>query len=324
MQSSHESPSGFVLPPGLRDRSLSEVGDTWVEVRRLRTPGETEQYALVLVAAGIDCQIVSHDGSVGLLVAASKVAHAQHELDAYARDNRLSSVPAALPQRSFREAQAAALVYCCVLFFTYGAASRQAFSRDWLLAGEAQAGLIVHGEWWRALTALGLHADFGHLFSNLVAGGLLGIVLAQIVGGGLAWLMILLAGGIGNGLNALLQPPGHIAVGASTAIFGAVGLLAVLMLKHQRSLWRRGLRRWVPLVVGVMLVAFLGIEGERIDVGAHIAGFLAGCLLGACLVVIGEPSTTQRGVAQYAFGAAAFVLFVGAWLIALTGGVPLN
>ena len=300
-----------------------DAGDTWVEVRRFRTRGETEQYALALVAAGIDCQIAPHGGSVVLIVAATNAPQAQRELDAYALDDRLSAPPS-LPERSWRDGLAATLVYCCVLLFVYGAASRQVFSRDWLSAGEANAGLIVGGEWWRALTALGLHADYGHLFSNLVAGSFLGIVLAQVLGGGLAWLMILAAGGIGNSVNALFQPAGHTAIGASTSVFGAVGLLAVLMLARQRSLWRRGLRRWLPLAVGVMLLAFLGIEGERIDVGAHIAGFLAGCLLGACLVVIGRPSTTQRGVAQYAFGAAAFVLFVGAWLIALAGGLPSN
>ncbi len=275
----------------------------------------------MLVAMGIDCQVVPHDGGLTLLVPAPDVAKARRELDAYARDNRLSPPPA-LPQHSFAEALASAAIYCCVLLFVYGAASRNAFSLDWLTAGEAQSGLMRDGEWWRAFTALGLHADDGHLFSNLMAGAFFGVILAQVLGGGLAWLMTLLAGGIGNALNALLQPAEHTAIGASTAIFGAVGLLAVLMLKHQRSLWRQGLRRWVPLAVGVMLLAFLGIEGERIDVGAHIAGFLTGCLLGAGLILIGQQATMQTGVAQYVFGAVALLIFAGAWVIALNAAPP--
>jgi hypothetical protein len=35
------------------------------------------------------------------------------------------------------------------------------------------------------------------------------------------------------------------------------------------------------------------------------------------LLVVGEPSTRQEGVAQLAFGAAALILFVGAWIVAL-------
>jgi len=298
-----------------------EAEETWVEVGRFQTRGEVEQSALVLVAVGIDCQIAPRSGALRLLVAAADAPQALRELDAFVRDNRPPPVPRP-PQHSFGEAVVAAVIYCCVLFFIYGAASRQIFSRDWLSAGEAQSGLIVAGEWWRTLTALGLHANYGHLLSNLVAGAFMGVALAEVLGGGLAWLMIVLAGGIGDGLNALVQPPGHTGIGASTAVFGAVGVLAVLMLKHQRSLWRQGLRRWMPLAVGVMLLAFLGMEGERIDIGAHIAGFLTGCVLGLCLVTIGQPATTQRGLAQFAFGAAALVLFAGAWLLAFSVHVP--
>ena len=73
--------------------------------------------------------------------------------------------------------------------------------------------------------------------------------------------------------------------------------------------------------VGVMLLVFLGIEGERIDVGAHIAGFFTGCLLGAGLVVTPQNAMMQRRVRQCAFGAVAHVLFAGAWLIALSGAL---
>lgn len=288
----------------------------WVEVGRFGSRADAEQHALVLVAAGIDCETSPGDEGVGLLVTAANVALAHYELAAYRRDNRPSSQPP-LRLRPLREGLPAALVYCCALLFVYGAASRQFLSLDWLSVGKAQAGLIVSGEWWRTLTALTLHADYGHLFSNLVAGAFLGLVLSQILGSGLAWLLILLAGGIGNGLNALIQPLDHTAIGASTAVFGALGLLAALMSKYQRSLWRPGLRRWVPIAAGVMLLAFLGIEGERIDVGAHITGFLAGCVLGGILVVIGEPSTKQERLAQYVFATTALVLLSGSWLIAL-------
>jgi membrane associated rhomboid family serine protease len=303
-----------------KDRSLSdESGEPWVEVRRFDTLREADPYALVLVAAGMDCRISPRDGRVGLLVAPADALRADYELDAYARDNRLAA-PSSPAQRPLRAGLAGAVAYCCVLLLVYGAAGHQALSRDWLADGDAQAGLIVGGEWWRTLTALGLHGDEGHLFSNLVAGSLVGILLAQILGGGLAWLAILLAGGIGNGLSALLQPSSHAAIGASTAVFGGIGLLVVLMVKYQAALWSGGVRRWLPLGVGVMLLAFLGIEGERIDIGGHIAGFLAGCLLGVGLIAMGEPSARRRPGLQLACGAAALALFAGAWVIALAGG----
>lgn len=290
--------------------------DTWVEIDRVTGRSEAEQRALVLVAAGIDCQIAPSVHGTRLLVGAADVARARSELEAYDRETRQAAVQPP-PLRSWREGLPGAIVYCCALFFVYGAASRQLLSRDWLSAGEAQAGLIVGGEWWRCLTALGLHADYGHLFSNMVAGAFLGILLSQILGGGLAWLLILVAGAAGNGLNALLQPAGHTSIGASTAVFGALGLLVVLMSRYRWRLWRRGLRRWLPIAAGVMLLAFLGMEGERIDVGAHIAGFVVGGLLGGLLLILGERPTRQREFVQLALGGAALVVFVASWLFAL-------
>jgi membrane associated rhomboid family serine protease len=290
--------------------------DSWVEVARFGGVGEADENALALAAAGIDCRIVANGGRAAILVEAADAARAFAELAAYAADDRRSAPPP-LRLRPQRAGLAGAAVYCCALLFVYGAAERETFSRDWLSAGDAEAGRIVGGEWWRALTALGLHGDYGHLFANLVAGAFLGVVLSQILGSGLAWLLILLAGGLGNGLNALFQPADHRAIGASTAVFGALGLLAALMTRYQRSLWRYGLRRWLPVAAGVMLLAFLGMEGERIDVGGHVAGFAAGCLIGALLVVVGEPATRQQGGVQIACGAAALILFAGAWLVAL-------
>jgi membrane associated rhomboid family serine protease len=292
------------------------VEDSWAEVARFGSVAEADQNALVLVAAGIDCRIVADGKGAAILVEAAKAATAFAELAGYAADNRRATPPP-LRLRPPRNGLAGALIYCCALLFVYGAAERGTFARDWLSAGDAEAGLIVGGQWWRALTALGLHADYGHLFANMVAGAFLGVLLSQVLGSGLAWLLILMAGGIGNGVNALFQPAGHAAIGASTAVFGALGLLAVLMTRYQRALWRYGPRRWLPIAAGVMLLAFLGMEGERIDIGGHVAGFAAGCLIGAALVVIGEPGTRQQGVVQAACGAAALILFAGAWLVAL-------
>lgn len=294
---------------------------SWVEVGRFRDHEAASHHALVLAAAGIDCQIVADGARVAIRVEAANAARAFAELAAYAADNRRSTPPP-LRLRPPRAGLAGALIYCCLLLFVYGAEGRGTFSRDWLAAGDAQAGLIVGGEWWRALTALGLHAGYAHLAGNMVAGVFLGIALSQIIGGGLAWLLILLAGGIGNAVSALFQPADHAAIGASTAVFGALGILAVLMTRYQRSLRRYGIRRWAPVAAAVMLLAFLGLEGEQIDVGGHVAGLAAGCLLGGLLLVIGESATRQGGAAQLAFGAAALILFAGSWIVALAGGAP--
>ena len=289
--------------------------DGWVEVRRFTARADAEQHALVLAAVGIGCQLVPREGAVGLAVAHPDAARARQELASYAlEDQRWSQ--SSPPTRPLIQGLDNTLAYCAVLLLLFGASRRQTFSQDWWSAGTAQAGLIVDGEWCRTLTALGLHADLGHLVSNLAFGSFLGLLLAQVLGAGVAWLAILLAGAAGNALNALLHPAAHTAVGASTAVFAALGLLAALTWSQRACLWQHGLRRWLPLAAGVMLLAYLGFGGERTDLGGHIAGFAAGTTLGVGLAYAGH-CVPQGTSAQWTFGTAALALFALAWLLAL-------
>lgn len=65
----------------------------------------------------------------------------------------------------------------------------------WEQAGLADAGLIRTGQWWRCVTALFLHADVGHLMSNVVALGVLKTPLVgRRLGAGLAWILFVIRG----------------------------------------------------------------------------------------------------------------------------------
>jgi rhomboid protease GluP len=286
--------------------------EDWIEIGRYAQRSAAEGDALALASVGIGSRLVAHEGGIALFVIAADALRAEYELAEYARENRRPPAPAL---RSPADGVNAALAYSAVLVFTYVASGRKMFGLDWWAAGAAQAGLIAGGEWWRTLTALGLHADLGHLAGNIAAGSLFAVLLAQVLGPGLGWLSIVLAAGVGNAVNALLQPADHTAVGASTAVFAALGLLSALMWRRQATPWARGMRRWLPLAAGATLLAYLGIGGERTDVGAHFAGFGVGVVLGAALHVIGRRLPQGQG-AQYAFGVAALALFGFAWLVA--------
>jgi rhomboid protease GluP len=314
-----ESRCGPICQRGLRSarevRLTDNPDDAWVVICRSRARVDAEQYALVLAAVGINCRLVKLDGGVALSVAPPDAARARQEVASYARENQRQN-RSSHPMRALIEGIDSALAYCAVLLFLYGASRRQTFSHDWWSAGVAQAGPIADGEWWRTLTALGLHADLGHLVGNLAFGSVLGLLLAQLLGPGLAWLAILLGGAGGNALNALLHPATHTAVGASTAIFAALGILAGLRWRRRAALWPHGLRRWLPLAAGMMLLAYLGFGGERTDIGGHVAGFAVGAALGVGLAYAGN--RVPQGVsAQWAFGIAALVLLALAWLLAL-------
>ena len=186
---------------------------------------------------------------------------------------------------------------------------------DWTELGNAHAGKILTGDWWRTLTALTLHADWLHLFGNLVLGGLFLQRLCQYLGAGLGWTLVLASGALGNLCNALLQSADHRAVGASTAVFGAVGILAAIgVLRKRQSL---GPRWTLPVAAALALLALLGSAGERTDIGAHLFGFGCGFVLGLAteglLRKFGRPgSAFNRGLAILCIA-----LISAAWWLAL-------
>jgi len=141
------------------------------------------------------------------------------------------------------------------------------------------------GEWWRTASALWVHEDWAHLVSNLFFGGVFTLFVSRALGRGVGVGLVFLSGVLGNLLTAALwYPEPYRAIGASTAVFGAVGLLV-----GHGMVWARrehGLRRhrpWLlPFGSGVALLGVFGSGGERtgVDLTAHLFGFVAGLVLG--------------------------------------------
>jgi membrane associated rhomboid family serine protease len=299
-----------------RDLHLTGQGkDILIEVHLSATRSDAEEHALVLLAMGIGCTVVEDDSVFALLVSAPNAMSAREQLALYAEENREPAHPRP-SERRLADGIGGALVYGAVLLLLYVWSHQYTFSQDWWIAGAAQARLIIDGEWWRTVTALGLHADPVHLASNVTFGVWFGLLVSQVLGSGLAWLAILAAGAAGNALNAVVQPATHTAVGASTSVFAAIGILSGLMLRRQAYHWRRGVRRWTPLAGGLMLLAYLGIGGERTDVGAHLAGFASGSIVGIASAYMGH-WLPQGPLAQRAFGISTLVIVSLAWVLAL-------
>ena len=190
-------------------------------VRRCATLGQAELYGLILSAQGIESTIVQDAGDFSLIVAAEDASQAE-KLENQGQPTerkQISPAPANIE---------ILLVYRMVLLFFFAAARRDALSVQWLEAGSAQVGLIRAGQWWRTVTALFLHVSGTHLLNNLAFGTVFLLLLSQVLGPGMTSLAVVAAGAAGNALNALVRPAIHTSIGASTAIFAAVGLLAAL------------------------------------------------------------------------------------------------
>lgn len=277
-------------------------------------------WRLVLAAREIPFRSETGQGRRQLLVPPAHYRSACRELRHYERENRNWPPPPPVP-RPLHENRAATLWVLILLAVFHNISAQQVnpldgSQLDWTALGNAHAGKILAGEWWRLITALTLHAGPLHLIGNLVVGGLFMIRLGRLLGSGYAWLLVLLGGAGGNLLNALVQNPGHRSIGASTAVFAAVGLLASFNMLRYRTQLRQ---RWpLPLAAALGLLALLGSSGENTDIGAHLFGLCCGILLGLpaarwLLRRNDPPQSLNRLLALISL-----LLVVGAWWRALT------
>ncbi len=275
------------------------------------------EFGLVLDAKGLRYERVEVDGASVLLVAPASADIAIDELHRYAAERtERREVPA--PFIPFAGSGIGAALYAIVLILAAYCAGIQLFAVDWLDAGSLQSGPGAAREWWRAVTALTLHLDQEHLLGNLTFGLGVGILAGRMFGPGVAWLSILLAGALGNYVDMLVSPPWHRAVGASTAVFAALGLLAGFGWGQRLQLRERRFYRWGPLFAGVCLLALLGAGNEHVDVLGHLLGFSAGTALGWAFARVRLPQS--RSVAlQFLCGGLTLLLIVAAWFPALYG-----
>jgi membrane associated rhomboid family serine protease len=156
---------------------------------------------------------------------------------------------------------------------------------NWFSQGAVSGKQILeHGQWYRLVTGLTLHADVVHLVGNVIIGGVLVHFLCRLLGHGLGWFLILASGALGNFINILLHGNTHNSVGFSTAIFGTIGILSGYQAASKRSAALKEIL--LPLAAGAGLLAFLGTGGARTDLGAHFFGLLTGAVLGALLIFL--------------------------------------
>jgi membrane associated rhomboid family serine protease len=222
------------------------------------------------------------------------------------------STPRLVPE--FQNAVPGVAIYIVIVCLVAWLTGESAFNRDWLSAGRVDGELIRAGEWWRTLTALTLHSGLRHLAGNIGFGALFGILAGRLFGSGLTWFCVLIASGLANTLNTLLLASDHRSIGASTAVFAALGLIAGFVWRAKLMAQDRWAYRLGPIVGGIALLAYTGTGGPDTDIGAHLAGFVCGFGIGMLLTLLpAAPSSRQF---QLLFGTAAAAMLVIAWAMA--------
>lgn len=275
---------------------------------------------MVLESVGIASELVRSEQGWGVVVSEDDHAAASAEIYEYGHDKASDPAPISTRDPLLGGAFVGVAFYVAFLVSVTVLNQVSAYGVHWMEVGEMRAGQVMSGQVWRTVTALTLHADTLHLLSNLAFGSVFGLLAGRILGGGVAWLAIVLGGGFGNLLNAALRDPTHISIGASTAVFAALGILVALALRPQAAQRSAtAMQRWSPLVAGILLFATLGLEGERTDVLAHATGFVSGLTIGGlCSVLPLRVLASER--VQFMAAVTTLALLAGAWMAAATIG----
>ncbi|HEY0682497.1 MAG TPA: rhomboid family intramembrane serine protease [Steroidobacter sp.] len=149
--------------------------------------------------------------------------------------------------------------------------------------GANTTSLTTAGQGWRLISALFLHAGFIHLLLNMWVLWGIGRLTERLYGNALFAVIYASAGCIAS-LSSIAWHPFVISVGASGAVFGAVGACLAFFLRSRTHIprgivWRHGLATAVFILFNLVS----GFMSGGIDNAAHVGGLLTGLVLGFLL-----------------------------------------
>lgn len=277
------------------------------------------EWSLVLRSQEIRHGVTSRPEGYYVTVEGRDAERSVEALRAYEEENK-DFRPRARPRERlpFAQSMAAPLIAAAMMLF-FAVTGPVAMRSGWFTAGTADSYRILHGEAWRAITALTLHADMAHVLGNALAGTVFLSFLFRRLGAGRGTFLVLLAGALANlgnaALHAAMHEP-HRSIGASTAVFATVGVLAATQLTIDHSV---GVRRWTdrvgPIVGGMALLGMLGSSAHS-DLWAHFLGFVAGALVGVIVLLPKKARQPLGRGKQILLGSLSFAVVVAAWVVA--------
>ncbi len=157
--------------------------------------------------------------------------------------------------------------------------------------GAQESAAARSGEVWRFWSATMLHGSFDHYIGNAIALFITGMACEHAFGRLQFVFLYFVSALAGSALSMMNLPAGMPAVGASGAIFGLMGAIIAMMVRHRARLFVRDKRvAWViAFWAGYSIV--LGFMTPFVDNLAHIGGFMGGAVLGGLL----RPAVLEPG-----------------------------
>ncbi len=174
-----------------------------------------------------------------------------------------------------------------------------------MLGAKYPLSILLHGEWWRLITANFLHAGLLHLGFNSMSLFNLG-PLAEEIFGTYRFLVLYLATGLCGFLLSTFWSD-SLSIGASASICGLIGAMYGFGRVSFNSQLKSVALRWV------IAIAVFGLLFPAIDNAAHFGGLAAGFGFAYAFGIPGHDSNTEsiwKGVAVGAVAITAWAFFM--------------
>ncbi len=148
---------------------------------------------------------------------------------------------------------------------------------------------VADGAVWQLVTNVFTHVEIWHILANMVSLYLLGPQIEAVLGRARFLAVYLVSGLTGSAVVYWLSDPGGYTLGASGAIYGIFGALAVIVHKIGGDL------RQVGMLLAVNLVITFAVP--NISWQGHLGGLLGGAAVTAALVY--APRGPRRSLVQW-------------------------
>ena len=283
----------------------------WESVLQHPSRHQVLQASLVLDAVDIEQRIHRLDAHWHLLVRPDRATEARRQLTSWQIENARVSRPPSPGLHGSGLGWVGSAAFLGVIWMLPWLEGLQGFDqlRE---VGALHAEAVRNGAWWQAVTALTLHADLAHIAANSLFGALFGYLLARFLGAGMGWLLAVVSAVAANLTNAYIQPDEFRSLGASTAVFAALGVIGAYAWQRRYFASDDRRRRFAPAFAAIALIAFTGTSGERVDLFGHLFGFLYGFLTGYLYARFSPPQIGISG--QWRAGIAVLALGILSWM----------
>ncbi|MCK5542316.1 MAG: rhomboid family intramembrane serine protease [Desulfobacterales bacterium] len=267
---------------------------------------------LVLASQKIRTDFTKNNGSFNIIIKNTDEKIATQILEKYFTENKTRQIKHLSPRSSLSWKSPAVLtimtILCLIHFYSWHNTIHGQLVREY----GSSALYILQGEYFRAVTALMLHADIEHLAGNLVGLFVFGTGVFSLTGYERGSLMLLLSGFLGNLTNAYFKKGAYLSIGASTCVLGAAGILTALQIAKKREAPISNIQKFAPFAAGMALLGFLS-GGENTDISAHLFGFLWGFFIGTIYTIVFSEKRKKESD-DIIYTAISILIIIAAWM----------